>query len=93
MTDRLISPLGHSSDPRRLAIVSIMLAIIIEFLSGLILFGMNCIKGPGVLDLFLFSGLKEGRPLDEKADRARLEVDHACFSENILFQKTIILIL
>ena len=58
MTDRLISPLGHSSDPQRLAIVSIMLAIIIEFLSGLILFGMNCIKGPGVLDLFLFSGLK-----------------------------------
>ena len=58
MTDRLISPLGHSSDPRRLAIVSIMLAIIIEFLSGLILFGMNCIKGPGVLDLFLFSSLK-----------------------------------
>ena len=41
----------------------------------------------------LLNGLKEGRPLDEKADRARLEVDHACFSENILFQKTIILIL
>jgi len=41
----------------------------------------------------LLNGLEEGRPLDEKADRARLEVDHACFSENILFQKTIILIL
>ena len=58
MTDPLLSPLGHSSDPLRLAIVSIMLAIMIEFLSGLILFGMNCIKGPGVLNLFLFSGLK-----------------------------------
>lgn len=58
MTDPLLSPLGHSSDPLRLAIVSIILAIMIEFLSGLILFGMNCIKGPGVLNLFLFSGLK-----------------------------------
>ena len=58
MTDPLLSPLGHSSDPLRLAIVSVMLAIMIEFLSGLILFGMNCIKGPGVLNLFLFSGLK-----------------------------------
>jgi len=58
MTDPLLSPLGHSSNPQRLAIVSIMLAIMIEFLSGLILFGMNCIKGPGVLNLFLFSGLK-----------------------------------
>ena len=58
MTDPLLSPLGHSSDPLRLAIVSIMLAIMIEFLSGLILFGMNCIKDPGVLNLFLFSGLK-----------------------------------
>ena len=58
MTDPLLSPLGHSSDPLRLAIISIILAIMIEFLSGLILFGMNCIKGPGVLNLFLFSGLK-----------------------------------
>jgi len=58
MTDPLLSPLAHSSNPQRLTIVSIMLAIMIEFLSGLILFGMSCIKGPSVLNLFLFSGLK-----------------------------------
>jgi YggT family protein len=58
MTDPLLTPIGHASDPLRLSIISIMLAIMIEFLSGLILFGMNCITGPGVLNLFLFSGLK-----------------------------------
>ena len=58
ITDPLISPIVDSSDPLRLAIISIMLAIMIEFLSGLILFSMNCIKSPGALNLFLFSGLK-----------------------------------
>ena len=58
ITDPLISPIVDSSDPLRLAIISIMLAIMIEFLSGLILFSMNCIKSPDALNLFLFSGLK-----------------------------------
>ena len=55
MTDRLISPLGKSFDPQTLAILSILLALMIEFFSGLILFGMNCIKGHGVFDLFSLS--------------------------------------
>ena len=55
MTDRLISPLGKSFDPQTLAILSILLALMIEFFSGLILFGLNCIKGPGVFDLFSLS--------------------------------------
>jgi len=55
MTDRLISPLGKSFDPQTLAILSILLALMIEFFSGLILFGMNCIKGPGVFDLLSMS--------------------------------------
>ena len=43
MTDRLISPLGKSFDPQTLAILSILLALMIQFFSGLILFGLNCI--------------------------------------------------
>jgi len=57
MTDRLLLPLGKSSNAQRLAIASIMLALMIEFFSSLILFGMNCIKSPGVVELFALSAL------------------------------------
>ena len=57
MTDRLLLPLGKSSNAQRLAIASIMLALMIEFFSSLILFGMNCIKSPGAVELFALSAL------------------------------------
>ena len=58
MTDRLISPLGKSFDPQTLAILSILLALMIQFFSGLILFLIYCINGPVVfylLSLYLLS--------------------------------------
>ncbi len=57
LTDRLLSTLGKSTDPQRLAIISILLALMVEFFSGLILFGMNCIKSPSVFELFALSAL------------------------------------
>lgn len=57
MTDRLLLPLGKSSNAQRLAIASIMLALIIEYISSLILFGMNCIKSPSLVELFALSSL------------------------------------
>ena len=57
MTDRLLLPLGKSSNAQRLAIASIMLALMIEYISSLILFGMNCIKSPSLVELFALSSL------------------------------------
>ena len=50
MTDRLISPLGKSFDPQTLAILSILLALMIEFFSGLNLFSLSLLS---ILDLVL----------------------------------------